>query len=379
MPSDGPVLVIAGYAPSLINFRWPLLQAIRNRGYKVIAAAPQLLEDKAIVAKLATLDIECRDIPLRRTGLNPLGDLRLLANLVKLMRAARPQALLGYTPKPVIFGLLAARIARVPRRYALITGLGYAFADQTSRAGRIVREIQTQLYRVALKVGTKVFFQNRDDPALLRELRALPRDLPVVIVNGSGIDLEQFAAAPLPEGPVRFLLIARLIASKGIREYSLAAAAIRKHHPDVEFHLVGGLDPNPDGLSPHELERWQADGIVIWHGEISDVRPQIAACSVYVLPSYYREGTPRSILEALSVGRPVITTDAPGCRETVTEGDNGFLVPPRDVEALAAAMERFIDDPSLIEAMGRRSRELAESKYDVDKVNAQMMREMELA
>lgn len=378
-PSARPVLVIAGYAPSLINFRWRLLQAIREKGHEVIAAAPQLLEDRAVVDKLRTLDIRCQDVPLRRAGLNPIADLRLFASLVRLMRAERPEAMLGYTPKPVIFGLLAARLAGVPRRYALITGLGYAFAEGAGGKSRLVREIQTMLYRIGLKVGTKVFFQNHDDPALFRELHVLPRKLPVVVVNGSGIDLEQFGAAPLPNSPPRFLLIARLIASKGIREYAQAARRIRERHPGVQFHLVGGLDPNPDGLSSGEVEQWQAEGTLIWHGEAADVRPHIAACHVYVLPSYYREGTPRSILEALAVGRAVITTDAPGCRETVVDGENGFLVPPRDAASLATAMQRFIDEPGLIETMGRRSRTLAETKYDVNQVNAEMLKEMELA
>jgi glycosyltransferase involved in cell wall biosynthesis len=378
-PREGSILVIAGYAPSLTNFREPLLKTIRKAGNRVIAAAPGLLQDRSVSGRLASLDVDCRNVPLNRTGLNPVADLLLLLNLANLMRVERPEVVLGYTAKPVIFGLLAAATVRVPRRYALITGLGYAFADDGGQRAFLVRSIQMLLYRLALRRATKVFFQNHDDPELFRQLGLLPKGLPIVIVNGSGIDLEQFPRTPVPNAPIRFLLIARLIAAKGIREYARAAALLRERYPTVEFHLVGGLDSNPDHLSAAELRQWQEDRILMWHGEVADVRPHIAACHVYVLPSYYREGTPRSVLEAMAMGRPVITTDAPGCRETVTDGENGFLVPPRTVEPLVEAMERFILHPELIAAMGLRSREIAENKFDVHKVNAQMVREMELA
>lgn len=366
------VLVIAGYAPSLKIFRGPLLKAIKATGRRVIAAAPDLQSDE-----LANLGVECRDIPLSRTGVNPLADLRLLRSLVRLMRRERPTVVLGYTAKAVIYGMLAASVARVPRRYALITGLGYAFAEEGK--GSLVRRVQEKLYRTALGRTTKVFFQNHDDPALFKRLGLIPDGLPVVIVDGSGVDLKAFAPEPVPSGPTRFLLIARLIAAKGIREYGAAARIVRKRHPDAEFHLVGGTDTNPDALSAAEIKGWTDDGTLVWHGELKDVRPQMAAAHVYVLPSFYREGVPRSILEALAMGRPVITTDAPGCRETVEDGENGFLVPPRDPQALAAAMKRFIADPRLAQSMGERSRALAARRFDVNKVNAVMLREMELA
>jgi glycosyltransferase involved in cell wall biosynthesis len=200
----------------------------------------------------------------------------------------------------------------------------------------------------------------------------------VAVVNGSGIDLRAFRPAPLPPGPQQFLLIARMLSAKGIREYVSAAERIRKDRPDVRFHLVGGIDSNPDAIPAAEVQQWNAAGDVVWHGEVGDVRPHLAACHVYVLPSY-REGTPRSVLEAMAMARPIITTDAPGCRETVVEGENGFLVPTHTVAPLIEAMRKFIDRPELVTAMGRRSREIAESKFDVDEINAHMLREMELA
>ena len=371
------ILVIAGFAPSLVNFRGPLLRAMQAAGHDVIAAAPELSHDRA-ADELAVAGIQCRDIPLSRTGLNLLADARLLLSLTRLMRKEAPQVVLAYTAKAVIFGLLGAAIARVPRRYALITGLGYAFTGHASGLRGLVRSISRALYRTALKRSTKVFFQNSDDAALFLELRLVPEGLPVVIVNGSGVDLDQFSPISPPTGPIRFLLIARLLSAKGIREYATAAREVRAHHPYAQFHLVGGIDTNPDCLPLAEVEEWQMSGTLVWHGEVRDVRPHIAGCHVYVLPSY-REGTPRSVLEAMAMARPIITTDAPGCRETVADGKNGFLVPPRSVDALAAAMVRFISEPSLVERMGKKSRELAEAKYDVAEVNAHMLQEMELA
>ena len=372
------ILVIAGHPRSLVNFRAPLLRAMQESGHRVAAAAPAIERDRLAVAKLKALGVGCHDIPLSRTGLNPLADMRSLLALVRLLRQERPDVVLAYTMKAVIFGLIAAAISGVPRRYALITGVGYAFTGPAAGKRKLVRTVAETLYRAALKRADKVFFQNEDDAALFRRLELVPSGLPVVVVNGSGIDLDQYAPAPLPSGPTRFLLVARLLTAKGIREYAAAAASVARVHPDVEFHLVGGFDTNPDAIPAKEVETWQRDGTLIWHGEVADVRPHIAASHVYVLPSY-REGTPRSVLEAMAMGRPIITSDSPGCRETVVDGYNGFLVPPRSVEPLAQAMERFVTDPGLIEPMGRHSRILAESKYDVGKVNARMLRGMELA
>jgi glycosyltransferase involved in cell wall biosynthesis len=196
-----------------------------------------------------------------------------------------------------------------------------------------------------------------------------------VVVNGSGVDLDKFVfISPLKVKPV-FLLIARLIGDKGIREFVQAAQLIQRSYPDCRFLLVGGLDSNPDAISQIELDDWIHNGMVEYLGRLDDVRPAIARASVYVLPSY-REGTPRSVLEAMAMGRAIITTDAPGCRETVIDGENGFLVPVKSVDALVDAMTRFIEDPDLAVRMGKRSREIAEEKYDVHKVNAVMLKEM---
>lgn len=193
-------------------------------------------------------------------------------------------------------------------------------------------------------------------------------------MNGSGVDVADYALAPLPQNP-SFLLIARLLGDKGVREYAQAARKVKAQYPDSIFRLVGWIDDNPDAIGQLELDEWVSSGTVEFLGKLADVRPAIADCNVYVLPSY-REGTPRTVLEAMAMGRPVITTDAPGCRETVTDGDNGFLVSVMAVDELAAAMVRFIESPELVASMGERSRLVAEQKYDVHRVNEFMLGEM---
>jgi glycosyltransferase involved in cell wall biosynthesis len=254
----------------------------------------------------------------------------------------------------------------------MITGVGFAFADQESSIGqRLIRFVASRLYRVALGRSDMVLFQNPDDELLFRRLGLLSARAPSAVTDGSGVDLGHFAPAPLPDD-ISFLMIARLLRYKGIREFASAARRLRQAHPHVQVALVGYLDPSPNSLKQQELADLIADGIR-FHGKLEDVRPAIAACSVYVLPSYM-EGTPRSVLEAMAMGRAIVTTDAPGCRETVIDGVNGFLVPPRDDDALYSAMLRFVADPGLAASMGEQSRRIAEKRYDARKVSADVLR-----
>ncbi len=372
------VFLLASLPRSLCNFRGPLIESLHAAGYEVHVGAPGILEDPETCGWLKERSIQYHDVPLSRTGISVRADLRALIALYRLMRKIGPELFLGYTIKPVIWGVIAAWLARVPQRIALITGLGYAFVGEARGKRAVVRWLVSRLYSIALRRASLAFFQNPDDRDDFRRWGILPAKLTTVLVNGSGVDTVAFAVAPLPKLPVRFLLIARLLRDKGVPEYAEAAKRVRQNFPDAEFHLVGPLDTNPDAISEAEIQAWQEAGHVIWHGRQSDVRPSIAAAHVYVLPSH-REGTPRSVLEAMSMGRPIITTDAPGCRETVEEGVNGFLVPVRDAPALATAMERFLTEPELIVEMGRNSRRTAEKKYDVHKVNAVMMDAMGLS
>jgi glycosyltransferase involved in cell wall biosynthesis len=371
------ILLTASLASSLRNFRGPLIDALRNAGHQVHVAAPEILRDTETCGWLAERGVICHDVPLSRAGLNPVADLRAMLVLRRLMRRLKPDVFMGYTAKPVIWGLIAARLARVPVRVALITGLGYAFTDGAGGVRGMMRWIVGGLYRTALRCATLIFFQNPDDHADFQRMGLIPSGVPVRLVAGSGIHLDHFPKQPLPPGPIRFLLIARLLADKGIREYVGAARLLRKEWPMAEFHLVGGTDPNPAGIAEAVVKAWHADGDVIWHGKVSDVRRLLAQAHVYVLPSY-REGTPRTVLEAMATGRAVITTDAPGCRQTVAEGETGFLVPVRDERALAAAMLRFLQEPALIERFGTAGRDRAKTIFDVNQVNALMLQAMGL-
>lgn len=365
-------LLIASFPDSILHFRGPLIQELMDCGLEVHIAAPDLPEGGELRTRLEEKGLIVHSIPLVRTGMNPLVDLKTLLALWSLMRQIRPDISMGYTIKPVIYGSIAAWLARVPHRFALITGLGHAFQEERQRVW--LASLARRLYAIALQRTEKVFFQNPDDEALFRSDGILKSAHPSVVLNGSGVDVTEFEVAPLPSEPV-FLLIARLLAAKGVREYIEAAREIRLFSPSVKFLLVGWIDENPDAIRQEELDAWIQEGVVEFLGRMADVRPAIARASVYVLPSY-REGTPRTVLEAMAMGRAIITTDAPGCRETVIDGVNGFLVPARQVAPLSAAMRRFLDSPGLVSVMGQQSRKLALEKFDVRKVNAVMLKEI---
>jgi glycosyltransferase involved in cell wall biosynthesis len=349
-----------------------LIAALMTRGLTVHVAAPGLKVGWTLRKTLESKGLIVHDIPLHRTGMNPLVDIGLLVHLWRLMSQIRPDIVMGYTIKPVIYGSLAARLARVPKCFALISGLGYAFTKKGKNS--LLRSLVRQLYRFSLSNVQMVFFQNPDDEELFHHIGILRPHTKTLVLNGSGVDVAQFSLSPFP-GKLSFLLIARLLVNKGVREYVNAARQVRRKHPDTLFRLVGWIDDNPDSITQSELDEWIAEGVIEYLGRQEDVRSAIKACSVYVLPSY-REGTPRTVLEAMAMGRAIITTDAPGCRETVVDGENGFLVSVKSVEELATAMQRFIEEPSIVKLMGQRSRDLAVQKYDVHKVNETMLSAM---
>jgi glycosyltransferase involved in cell wall biosynthesis len=358
----------------LINFRGPLIGTLIERGHNVIACAPPAPDD--VRAQLAALGADYYSVPLARAGLNPAEDLKALLSLTRLFRKVRPDIVLGYTVKPVIWGGLASRLARVPSSYGMITGLGYAFSDNGDLKQRAIGRVVCSLYRLALSHARAVLFQNPDDQAEFERRGLLPKNGTKAQINGSGVDLDIYTPQPMPDEPV-FLLVARLLADKGIREYVEAARRIKRRYPQARFQLAGGFDPNPTAIKPDELRTWEEEGVIEYLGQLDDVRPAFAAARFYVLPSY-REGTPRTVLEAMATGRPVITTDAPGCRETVVDGENGFLVPVMNAKSLRTAMEKLLEDPELAERMAQKGLERVREKYDVHKVNATIMEAMGL-
>jgi glycosyltransferase involved in cell wall biosynthesis len=365
------IVFVAGNARSLIANRGDLIVALRQLEHEVIALVPAY----DALPELSDLGIPYELVRLNRSSLDPLRDMRSLHELKCAIRRLVPDIVFSYTIKPVIYGTLAARWAGISRVTSMITGLGYLFSGESARQ-RAARLIAQRLYAFALPMNDAVFFQNPDDLETFRNSGLLRADQHVVLVNGSGINLDRFAPIALPNGPPRFLLIARLLQDKGITEFVEAASILKHEHPEAEFEVLGPHDPNlPHALSLEQVEQWRASGIVTFRPAVKDVRPYLAACSVYVLPSY-REGTPRTVLEAMATGRAIITSDAPGCRETVVPGVNGFLVPPRDSAALAEAMRRFVLDPELAISMGRESRRISETKYDVELVNKVMIRHL---
>lgn len=373
-------LMICSYLPSVLNFRGKLLEAIAHQGYEIHIMAPELRTFPDEYHQLQSLGYTVHDIPMQRTGTNPLADLKLLKHLYQSIRRIQPDYVLSYTIKPVIYGTLASWLAKIPHRFALITGLGYAFQNVESGKRSLFQKMVHGLYAQALKHSDKVFFQNPDDLKLFQDMHLLDASKPTVVVNGSGVNVQDFDVLPLPQNDVgtvkaSFLLIARLLGDKGVREYAESARIIKAQYPESEFHLVGWIDDNPSAISKAELDTWVADDRLKYWGKLGDVRPAIAESSVYVLPSY-REGTPRTVLEAMAMGRAIITTDAPGCRETVSHGVNGYLVGVKSVDELVQCMQYFIEDPKLIEYMGQRSREIALNKYDVHQVNKHMLAEM---
>jgi glycosyltransferase involved in cell wall biosynthesis len=358
------IAILGHYGLSLKGLRGDLIAAMCEAGHEVLACAPERSEEisKAIErlgARYVTTDVQ-------RNGLNPFADVRYLSCLIRLFKRERIQLSLAYSIKPVIYGSLAARFARIPAS-SIIPGLGHTFM-RSGVSGRCLLSFIQVLYRVALATNHKVFFQNQDDSSFFQE-RRLVRARQVELVNGSGVNLTEFTELPLPFGPPVFLLVARLIRSKGILEYTRAAKYLKARHPNARFLLAGRFETGPQRIAPEELDAWVHSGAVEYVGESQDVREVLASTSVFVLPSWYREGVPRSILEAMACGRAVVTTDSVGCRETVCDGRNGFLIPPQDHVMLIAAMERFLTNPELIPRMGAASRILAQERFDVRDVN----------
>jgi len=358
------VIIVASLAFSLTNFRGTLIKDIVAAGNEVLACAPD--GDDGVISDLTALGARFRAIPLDRASLNPIEDFTTLRALIRLFREEKPDIILAYTQKPIIYAGLAHRITRRGRFYPMVTGLGYAFSG--ARRTRLLRRIVATLYRLSLARSSKVIVFNRNDHDEMRQHAIVGKKHEVVIVPGSGVDMSRYERQPLPQGEMVFLLIARLLRDKGLSEYFQAAELVKRQHPNVRFQLLGPFDLNPAAISQVELTNWQSKGVIDYLGETRDVRPFLAACTVFVLPSY-REGMPRAVLEAMATGRAIITTQAPGCRETVTEGENGFLVPVADGRALADAIMRFCRDPELAAAMGARSHLMAQQRFDVNLVN----------
>lgn len=372
------ILIICSYADSILSFRGPLIYKFLENNFEVHIACPNL-KSNLISNELRNLNVNLHDLFLSRTSLNPFKDIRSIFNLFSIIRNVKPDSVFMYTVKPVIYGLFVSSISRIKNLFPMITGLGFAFQNQKDK--NIVKVFTSKfvkfLYLIVLKNSSKIFFQNKDDyDQFLRE-GIIKTDQKYFISNGSGVDTDFFQYSPITNKNV-FLCVSRLLVSKGIREYVGAAKKFKKANPNTRFLLAGWIDDNPDAIDIAELEQWIKNEDIEFLGRLNnqiEVKKVISQCSIYVLPSY-REGTPRTVLEAMSVGRPILTTDVPGCRQTVEVGFNGLLIPSMDESMLLEGFNFFLMNSDKVNEMGKNSRKLALSKFDSKIVNDAIFREI---
>jgi glycosyltransferase involved in cell wall biosynthesis len=369
------VLFIAANTRSLAVNRGSFIRALQERGLSVGALVP----DEEFLREVHGLGVATWHYPLERHSMGVGGEISRFLALRRLIRQIAPRAVFAYSVKPIVLGIPAARLAGVTETYCLATGLGYLYGRHDRRTRRI-RSLVNGCYALSGGLSRAFFFQNPDDRYELQQLALFRRFTRSVVVNGSGVDPDEYPFSEPPVAPVRFLFMGRFLQEKGIREFVSAARQLARQNTGVEFVALGDTDESTvNGVGAGEVATWREEGIVTLPGRVRDVRGHLQAASVMVLPSYYREGIPRSLLEAMSTGRPVLTCDSPGCRETVDDGVNGWLIPPGDAAALAERMQAFVSDPGLIGRMGRAGRAMVLERFTTDFVNRQMLEEMPIA
>lgn len=357
-------LLLSSHTPSLFWFRVDLMKSMQTAGYEVVACAQMPEIDWS--ERFKELGVKYRQIHVSRNSLNPMGDIVTFKDIKRLLKEERPDKIFAFQAKTISYGAMAAHLLGITEFYPMVAGLGSIFRGGGLK-NKLIRFVMAVLYKQAFRKSNKVFFQNNDDKQTLIDA-GLIKDEQIVMINGSGVNLDKFCVKPLPKKPT-FLYIGRLIRDKGVGEYLEACIKIKKMYgAKVRCLLVGPFDSNPSALKPEELHSLVDSGVVEFFGEQTDVRPYIEQTSIYVLPSYH-EGTPKSVLENMAMGRAIITTDTAGCRETVRNGGNGYLVQVKNADAVVEKMQYLIEHPELVEIMGRKSREIAETVFDVNKVN----------
>lgn len=368
------ILIIASLDLSLINFRGDFIAALIANDYDVLCAAPDFRQK--YIEKLEALGAKTVEFDLQRTGLNPLNDLKSISQLKKIIAVYKVDLVFPYTIKPVVYGSIAARKCNVPV-VSLITGLGLTFSGVNFKA-KALQILTQEMYRYALRKNEMVIFQNQDDQQLFSDKNITVKNQNTQVVDGSGINLDRFdfrVRKKQTGDAIKFVIVGRLIKEKGVALFIEAARKLKTKFSNAEFHLIGRPpDNNPSSLSEAALRAYNEQGLVVYHGHQTNVVSLLSEADVFVLPSYYREGVPRSILEALSIGMPIITTLMPGCKETVDDGKNGFLIKPEELEPLIDSMKFFLENPDQISIMGKESRKLAENKFDVHIINDQLLK-----
>jgi len=344
-----------------------------RQNFDVLVFAPNY--DEKIAKDIYNLGAKPVHYSLSRAGANIIEELISIVSIAEFMRREKPDILFCFQIKPAIYGSISAIVNRINKVFIMIEGLGYVFIRDTWK-NKFLRIILSFLLKASLSRAKKVFFLNHDDrDEFIRQ--SIIKAEKTCILGGIGVDLSEWTYVEPPTSPVSFIFIGRLLKEKGIIEFLRAAKYIKRKYPTTQFTVLGNLDTNPGCIKKEEIRPYIDEGIIEWLG-FTEVKPWLAKSSVFILPSY-REGLPRSTQEAMAMGRAVITTDVPGCRETVIDGVNGFLIKPKNVEALAKAMERFISNPELIKNMGRESRRMAEQKFDVREKNEMILKQIELA
>ena len=354
------------FVPSAINLRHVLLNDFCKQGMQVAVALPE-----EYIKNWKDICPNVRFIPFEGfsgTSIGLWNNLKTFLLIRDLLKKEKPEAVFFGNVKPNVYGGIVAYRLGIKHLYGLISGLGYAFIDDVGVKRSIVKKICMWLYKLSFKHFTHVFFQNKDDREFFIENGLIKSEISFV-VNGTGVDLQRFSPQPYPE-QITFFMAARLIKEKGVLHYVEAAKALKQQYPAVRFVLAGNIDKNPSAITEDQLK--ECSNFVEYQGYCENMAQSMNACSVFVYPSYYREGVPRALLEALACGRPVITTDCIGCREAVIDQKNGFKIVSRDTEALKKAMEQFILNPMLMQKMGHESRTLAENRFDIHKVNEAM-------
>lgn len=364
------IVVLSSHTPSLYWFRNDMMKAFCEKGHTVYALGNE--DEQKWASGFYEQGIKYKQIYVQRNGMNPLSDLKTLRSITKALKEIKPDKIFTYQAKTIIYGTIAANNLGITEVYPLIAGLGSVFLNDGLKT-KVVRKILMTEYRYSMRKCPAVFFQNSDDLRVFQQMKVI-KNQNVAMLHGSGVSLEKFSVQPMPEN-FAFICISRLIRDKGVYEYLEACKIVKEKNPRVRCLLVGPYDSNPSSLKPEELQPFIDDGVIEYFGEQSDVVPYLKQSSVFVLPSY-REGTPKTVLEAMACGRPTITTNAPGCRETVEDRINGLLVPVKDVEQLTLAMQYMIDHPKELTEMAKNARSKAEQVFDVNKVNEKIIKTM---
>lgn len=369
MQDKQKLLIIANSARELELFKGDFINAALAAGFSIAIICRG---EEYYLQALKARGTEVFVAGALRNSLSLFADIKYSWQLYKIIRWLKPNIILNYTIKPVIYASIVAKIAGVNCVYSLLPGLGYLFSHQTWKF-KISQTLCRVLYRAAAFCNKKIIFLNQDDRNDFLQKKVLPTRKAIVI-DSEGVNLQAFNLITLPENnKIVFLFVARMMREKGIIEFIKAAELLAEKFPMAEFRIAGDCDEKTDDDLKEMIQHYKVGSSIKYLGYVKDIRREITNAHVFVLPSYYREGVPRSSMECMAMGRPIITSDWIGCKETVIDGKNGFLVPIKNVEYLALAMKKFIDNPELIQLMGTASRQIAEQRFDMIKINDNLL------